>query len=472
MSSDTARRLRDSVKWFIVSEELLGEGDVVVAAVSGGADSMALASVLHALGEEQRFRVAAAYLDHGMRKMNERAFVESFALDLGIPFYSGRVDVPALAKASGDSLEEAARRARYAFLHDVGEQLGATHIATGHTQDDQAETVMMRVLRGTGVRGLAGIPVRRGRIVRPLLCLNREDTVAYCRALEIEFVEDPTNHDTRFLRNRIRHELLPLLDANYLGGVRGNLLRLAENAQDVVKSVRERTQPLIAQNLKRGADDEWVLNFTKIAKLDATALFVLFGDLFTSEVGCDEDLSRANYEDLMRLIRDARGSGKALDLPGVSVKREYENLIIRRRRSEASPQLIERSRLTLPGETQAAGMVIETEILERSMLENASMKASDCVAYFDLQRLRLPLTLRQPEKGDRMQPFGMSGSKKLSDIFVDRKIPGRKRGGACVIEDADEILWLVGVTTAEKCRIAPETDKIVRISIQTEDARA
>ena len=113
-------------------------------------------------------------------------------------------------------------------------------------------------------------------------------------------------------------------------------------------------------------------------------------------------------------------------------------------------------------------MRVETEILERSMLDNVSMKSTETVAYFDLQRLRLPLTLRNPETGDRMQPFGMTGSKKLSDIFIDRKVPEPRRGRVCVVEDADAILWLIGVTTAEKCRIAPETSRVVRISIQPE----
>jgi len=464
---ETAKRLRDTVKWFMVSEELVSKGHKVVVACSGGADSMALLSLLHALSGELGITLAVAYFDHRIRDENERDFVAACARKLGLSFYGGEADVPALAAESGDSIEAAARKARYAFLHDVAARIGAARIATGHTQDDQAETVIMRVLRGAGIRGLAGIPIRRGKVIRPLLRLTREDTQAYCRAREIDTADDPTNEDRHFLRNRVRHELLPLLEADYLGGVRGNLVRLADNARDMVDEIRERTQPLIAQNLKRNPEGEWLLNVTRIATLDRTSLVILFGDIFANELGCDLDYSRKHYDDLVALARNTRGSGKSLDLPGLAVKREYENLIFTRPRVQGPAlKVSEHATLTLPGETTAAGVEVAAEILERGVLDADSFEATDRTAYFDLQKLRLPLTLRNPRSGDRMQPFGMSGSKKLSDIFIDRKIPGRQRGAALVVEDAEEILWLVGVTTAEKSRVAPGTDKIVRITVQ------
>ncbi|MEE9269836.1 MAG: tRNA lysidine(34) synthetase TilS [Candidatus Krumholzibacteria bacterium] len=472
MSPDDAGRLKESVKWFCLSEELIPEGSLVLAAVSGGPDSMALLSILHELGKDLGFRVTVGHFDHQIRPSSDddRALVEEYARSAGLAFHKGRGDVPALAEASGDSLEEAARKARYRFLADVAEKIGAERIATGHTRNDQVETVIMRILRGTGIRGLTGIPTRRGKIVRPLLCLGREDTHAYCEALNIRSAVDPSNEDTRFVRNRIRRELLPLLEKSYHAGVEENLLRLSQNAQDVISHIRLQTQPLIERNLRRAPDGEWILNVSKIAALDETSLFVLFGDLLAESIGCDADFSRVHYEGLAQLVKDSRASGRMLSLPGLVVKREYENLVITRSTASAktTPAWDYRATLTFPGDTQAAGLHVKTEILHRNELADSSLMATAGTACFAMDKLRLPLVLRSPVEGDRMQPFGMQGTKKLSDIFIDKKIPSRDRTRSLIVTDATGILWLVGVTTSEKSRVAETTDKIVRISIDHE----
>ncbi len=469
---DEARRLKESVKWFILSEELMPEGSLVLAAVSGGPDSMALLSILHELGKELGFRVAVAHLDHQLRPSSDadRVLVEDYARSAGLPFYRGQENVQQLAEASGESLEEAGRKARYGFLSDVAGEIGADRIATGHTRDDQAETVIMRVLSGTGIRGLTGIRTRRGKIVRPLLCLGRADTATYCKELSIRHAVDPSNQDPRFLRNRIRGELLPLLRASYHPGIEENLLRLAKNSQDVIDHIRLQTQPLVQQNLRQAGEAEWVLNIAKVALLDETSLFVLFGDLLTESLGCDTDFTRVHYESLAHLVKDSRASGKMLNLPGLVVKREYENLVITRASAGATvvPRWDYRATLTFPGDTQAAGLRVKTEILRRDKLPSSSLASTDDAAYFALDTLKLPLVLRSPADGDRMRPFGMEGTKKLSDIFIDKKIPGRRRSQSLVVADADEILWLVGVTTSEKSRVAESTAKIVRISISRE----
>jgi tRNA(Ile)-lysidine synthase len=472
VSVDKARRLKESVKWFALSEELLPKERTVLAAVSGGPDSMAMLSILHGLTSELGFRVAVAYFDHRIRGDGEaeRGLVESFARSLPTPFYAGQEDVPALAAATGDSLEEAARKARYRFLHRLAEEIRADHIATAHNRDDQVETVLMRFIRGTGIRGLAGIPVRRGKIIRPLLTSARSETLAYCEAMDIPFIKDPTNEDTTHFRNRIRHDLLPQLKEAYNPAVHENLLRLAKNAQDLIRCIRDRTTPLIKQNLRKISPHEWTLDISRLTSLDDTAIVVLFGDVFSDHLGCDMDFSRVHYEQLTALVHDTRGSGKMLTLPGLTVKREYAHLILARpTASEGAERSWDyRATLTFPGETKAAGVVVKTEILERSLLKNDTIKATEREAYFDLQNLQLPLVLRNPETGDRMQPFGMTGNKKLSDIFTDKKIPGRKRSKSLVVADANEILWLVGVTTSEKSRVDPGTGQVVKITVRDE----
>jgi len=468
VSPATAERLKATVKWFSLAQELIPTDGLVLAAVSGGADSMALLSLLHALSTELKFRVAVGHFDHQMREsgVEEQELVVSYARGLSLPVYSGTADVRAQVSSSDDTLEEGARRARYQFLTALADKIRATRIATGHTKSDQAETVLMRVLSGTGMRGLAGIPTRRGRIVRPLLCLSRNETLSYCESLGIPYVTDPTNRDTGILRNRVRLELLPLIENSYHPGVVANLLRLTQNSQDLIQSIRGKTDPLIEHNLRSVSTNEWLLNIAGIGSLDDTAIVVLLGDVIADRLGCDMDLGRVHYEQVIRLIRDSRGSGKMLSLPGLTIKKEYENLILTR--GPASASIMEPANdktLTFPGESRAGSVVVRTEIMDRSTFEVDSIKASDQTAYFALDRITLPLVLRGPRQGDRMRPFGMSGRKKLSDLFIDKKIAGRDRARSLVIADAEDIVWLVGVTTAEKTRVGPYTNKVVKITL-------
>jgi tRNA(Ile)-lysidine synthase len=471
VTKESAQRIRETVKWFALSEELIPTEGLAMAAVSGGPDSMALLSILHDLSGELKFHVAVAHFDHQIRaaaeREAERSLVEDFAKSLGLPFYSGTADVRARVAESGDTLEEGARKARYQFLGAVADEIKATRIATGHTTTDQAETVLMRIIRGTGIRGLAGIPTRRGRIVRPLLCLDRDQTRSYCEARGIPYVIDSTNDDATMARNRIRAELLPLLESSYNNQVEANLLRLARNAQDVLACIRTKTRPLVEQNLRQISDREWILNTARVSPLDDTSLVVLFGDIFAEALGCDMDFGRVHYEDLVKLVRDSRGSGKMVSLPGLAIKREYENVIITRPAAvvAVAPNVGCHTTLTFPGETRAAGLLVKTEILTGP---SSTVRATKQTAYFAFDRLKLPLVLRSPRAGDRIQPFGMTGSKKISDIFTDKKIPGRQRVGARVVADADKILWVVGVATGEQARVTAETDRVVRITVSEE----
>jgi tRNA(Ile)-lysidine synthase len=470
--NENARALKDAVKWFIISEELITKKALVLAAVSGGADSMALLSILDGLSAELNFRLAVAHFDHRLRPGSDkdRAVVEQYARSLGLSFYASEEDVRAAAEAGGDTLEEAARKARYRFLTALADEIGAAHLAVGHTRQDHIETILMRIIRGTGIRGLCGIPTRRGKIIRPLMNLSREDTHTYCQGMSIPSVIDSSNLDKRFFRNRIRLELIPHLIESYNPGLEDNLLRLAKNAGDVVKTIRIKTNPLVQKHLKKQSVNEWVLNFSKISPLDETSLFVLFSDIFAEELQCDMDFSRVHYEQITGLIKNVRGSGKMLTLPGLVLKREFENLIIIRQGSAVTvdENLKYKTSLIVPGITKAPGLMVRTEILDTPGGNEDRYKSSGKTAFFALTQLKLPLVLRNPLAGDRMQPFGMSGKKKLSDIFIDKKIPGRERSRSLVVADAKEILWLVGVTTSESSRIDPQTERIVKISVERE----
>jgi tRNA(Ile)-lysidine synthase len=231
-------------------------GRAVVAAVSGGADSVALVQMLIRLETNRPRQIIVAHFDHRLRagSADDARFVADLAGRLDLPFESGQADVAALAEQEGDGIEAAARNARYKFLEQVADQHRANFIATGHTADDQAETVLHRILRGTGVAGLQGIHEVRplfGRqdiyLVRPLLTIRRSDVIAFLRDIEQPFCEDPSNVDPRFTRNRIRHELLPLLEQGYNRNVVEALLRLCETAGGAQSAIDELVEDLVEE---------------------------------------------------------------------------------------------------------------------------------------------------------------------------------------------------------------------------------
>jgi tRNA(Ile)-lysidine synthase len=232
------RRLHPAYRKFrtsVLGQALIRPGDTVLVACSGGPDSMALLHLCLELGEDEGFTTAAAHFNHGLRPRaaTDERFVEAAALKLDIPYFAGREDVRSLARAQRLGIEEAARLARYRFLERAAVEAGAARLATGHIMNDQAETVLLRLLRGTGPAGLAGIPTRRGLIiVRPILALERREVLSYLADRGIAYRCDETNLDTDILRNRVRHKLIPYLEKNFERAIVRSLARLARIAGD------------------------------------------------------------------------------------------------------------------------------------------------------------------------------------------------------------------------------------------------
>jgi tRNA(Ile)-lysidine synthase len=463
-----------------VDESLIAEGDKVLAAVSGGADSMALLSILHKLSSQIGFELAVGHFDHRLREASsvEKRRVEVMASNLGVPFYCGEGDVRSRAKARGETVEEAARKLRYRYLFKLAGDIGADLIATGHTRDDQIETILMRILRGTGVRGLAGIQVKRGKLIRPILGMSHRQAVTYCQINHIAHVEDPSNRDRRFTRNWIRYELLPVLKNNF-PNVGENLLRLSRNSKGALRRVQKITTPLISQYLTREPNGDWTLDLREIAGLDHNSKYVLFGDLLTENLGCDPDFSREHFEKLAHISGAAAVSGQMLSLPGLTVRREYDTLVFSSTSDTTSdvPPLQDIAALPIPGRAEFGNLAVLSVVMQATEYKTEKYRSTEPSlfeangnrlqgeAYFALEAIDPPLSIRLSQPGDRMRPFGTQGHKKLSDIFSDKKIPLRRRGKTVVISDQKEILWLVGVTTSESTRVSADSKNILKISV-------
>jgi tRNA(Ile)-lysidine synthase len=379
--------------------DILTAGERVVVAVSGGPDSLALLSILRELIPSLPLHLTVAHFDHGWRDDSsaDRDFVHDFARRWGFDFKTARAE-PTLPHT-----ESAAREARYRFLRETAEQTRSTAIALGHTRDDQVETLLLHLLRGSGSRGLGAMRRRDGDLARPLLDVSRADLEAYLARLHLTPRRDPSNEDPRFTRNRLRQQLLPSIDA-------------------FDPSARE----LLAR---------------------------------TADILAEED--RYLQDQVADLPEDIATDREAFATLPPALQRR----VIRRLIPEGGFARIEAARRD-PGFANLPGPPPSSVVSARSCrCDPAGFKARDAVGHLDGDLVALPLRIASRKAGDRMRPLGMAGPKRLQDILVDAHVPRHMRDSLPIVRDRDEIVWIPGVTVSESKRVTPKTTHQLHLEI-------
>lgn len=438
------------------------EGGTVLVGYSGGADSTALLHILTRLAPDLMLSVHALHLHHGMRPEADAdvAVCQSVCERLGVPFHVERVNVPALAEAEGLTLEEAGRKARYAFFERMAEALNAIAVTTAHTRDDQIETILINLLRGTGPRGLCGMPYRRGRIIRPLLEVTRAQTVAYCTEHNLPTVFDSTNVDPRQLRYQVRSQLVPLLKSLTPTFDR-HLLKLAHIVENEESwwdfYLREQFGRFLSSAPSKGVF-EMSLPRGFLLRLHPAVQRRFLREWLRGAVGT---LQLPSYE-LLEGIRQAILIGRRTSWQITSEVRlmtDEENVWLYRRPPSQEPyeySLSVGSPLLIP----QAGVWLESE-----WVKPPKMPESPLEAYLDADALQGALWVRSWRPGDRFQPLGMHQPKKVSRIFIDRKVPLVWRRLIPLLTDEEGILWIPGYTIAERARLTPETRRCLWVRL-------
>jgi tRNA(Ile)-lysidine synthase len=462
----THDRLFAAFRAAAVGGGLVVPGDRVLAAVSGGPDSVALAVLLLKLREEMPLEVRLAHFNHRLREeaAGDESFVREMADSRVLALEVGSADVRAYAAAKKLNLEEAGRDLRYAFLRRAAAAAGATKIATGHTMTDQAETVLMRLMRGAGIGGLAGIaPVVTGErcpIVRPLLGIAGPDLRAWLESRGLPFREDASNRDRRFLRNRIRAELLPTLERRYEPRIVEHLARLATIARE---------EDELLDGFVRELADAFILRQGRTISLDMKTLPLLFPAL-ARRVGREflrqllGDLRGVTYEDVASLC--ALGEGKELALrKGLVLRREAGRIGPRPRSPKTRPfRILWDGRGVLP--VPAAGLALVGE--RRKMAGGALRPAGDDAsgAVLDAGKLSFPLIVRNRRPGDLYRPLGAPGRKKLKEILRAKGIPVAARDLLPVIVSGGQIVWAPGLAVAERFKVGEGTRTVFTIRVK------
>ena len=429
--------------------------------VSGGADSTALACALRAARPSHA--LILAHLDHGWRSsaeaVRDREAVQALAGDLGLPLVCGRCE-PTSGEAG--SLEAGARNARHAWLSEQAQSRGASAIALGHTQDDQVETVLWRVLRGSQLSGLAGIPQRRRLVagpllLRPLLAEPRAEVEAYLVRQGVSWREDPTNADPRFLRARLRRDVLPIL-RELNPQLAGSLTRLATSARGVEAWLAEEVASLRAGGLELG---EPTLELAAWRELASPVQERLLHDWLRPQVGAR--LLSVHVHAAARVARE----GGAAELPGgLRLRRVDDRLLLAEGPLEPT-QPPAPAALPCPGERTLPEWGLRVSLHVHDALPLRWCESPPQVAYLDRAVVKGPLGLRGRRPGDRFWPLGAPGTRTLKRFYIDRRIPQSARDGLPVVTDDDRPMWVVGHRIDQRYRVTSATRSVLEIRMET-----
>lgn len=441
-------------------------GGLVIVGYSGGADSTALLHLLTRLQDEFRIHLHAAHLHHGMRPEadDDVRVCQSVCEQLRVPLHIERVDVPARAQAERISLEEAGRNARYEFFERLAHALDAVAVALAHTRDDQIETLLINLLRGTGPRGLCGMPYQRDHIIRPLLDATRAQTHAYCAAHGLPTVFDSTNLDPHQLRRRVRMELLPLMRA-LSPAIDRHLLRLADIleqeedwwAMEVGARLQACGEPASPTSLPRDS-------FTH---LHPALQRRVLREWLRRRLGA---LNLPPYEILEGVRRAALDGRRTSWQLSDALRLTTDETALRLHEASPSPESYEYPvALETPVWIPQAGVWLEARLLDPLP---PSLEPAPYEAYLDADAVQGRLCVRNGRTGERFQPLGMHAPKTLSDIFIDRKIPRAERWRLPLLCDAAGVLWIPGYTIAARARITPETQRVLHLALRRNDTEA
>lgn len=480
---------------------MLTSNTKLVVAVSGGPDSVTLLHLLFKLRPKYNLRLWVAHLNHQLRGREadfEAEWVKEFAVKLGIPVISDTFNVPALAKEKKLSLEEAARLSRYNFLEEVANQMGASKITLAHTASDQAETLLMRLMRGSGLDGLSAIPPVRDKIIRPLIEVFREQIEDYCRENNLQPRLDSSNRETSFLRNRVRLNLIPYLSREYGDRIERILFQTVNLLRQDSEYLKEETERVFKSVLEEEIHEELVLNEEKLSCLHPALQRRVIRKAIEKIKGDLRGITFDHIVSILKLYKTKRP--KQLDLPhGLVIRHRYQDLLIRKGKEK---RLSFVRNLVIPGTTKLTelNLALDTELISElsgfSSQKDSQKRLGEAFissgrfmachplasakntnspqihdfpepqAWFDFDKLEPPLYLRTREKGDRFHPLGMRGSKKVKDFFIDLKIPLEERERVPLLMGKDKVVWIVGYRIDQRFKVDRDTRAILKVKIR------
>ena len=452
--------MKKKVLEFIRKNKLVKKGNSVVLGVSGGADSICMLKLLSDLQKRLGISLYVLHINHmirGEEADQDAAFVKKICTKFKVPHRVINVDVPALAEREGLSEEEAGRYVRYDEFSKYAYEVGATKIAVAHNSNDNAETVLMNLARGTGIKGLGGIPPKREmedangnvvEVIRPILCLSRKEIEYYLKENEIEYRNDSTNDSTDYTRNKIRLEIMPLLENindNAMQNITNASNELADTSDYIEKDVDEAYEEFVTEE-----DGKLFLSDESFA-IDPIVLTGVIRKMIENIAGKLKDITRIHVGDVVSLSE--KQVGKKIDLPySIVAEREYEGISMFSESNETE------------SETKNKEVIIS---FEEDDFDRTSIEELKYTKWLDYDKID-DVVVRTRQKGDYIVIDGDGATKKLKKYFIDEKIPRRERDEVLLVADGNHILWVVGYRISEDVKVTPDTKKVVKLEYKGE----
>ena len=441
------------------------KGKRILLALSGGADSVALLHALVAVRPKFHYELTAAHLNHALRGAEsdrDEAFVRDLCGRIGVQLTVERAR--GLDRSRGN-LEARARLARHRFLDAAAKRVGADYIALAHQADDQAETALMRLLRGAGVTGLGAMAeAGNGKVIRPLLAVRRSAILKYLKEIDAAFVEDSTNACLKHDRNRVRHRLMPLLETEFAPGLSGRLVELAAEMRDV----DDLLGILAERALADCREQDGSLNSDRFKLLHPAIAGVVLRRYLAARVGNLLRFERAHFHAMGRLCRTGPPNGRIVLPDGWLVRRVYGKLLIMRN-EEFKKDVAQSFEVPLQFEgvtvVEAARMVFQSSLTPRT---EARVPRDAFEAVFDARKVRSGLSVRNFNPGDRIAPLGVAGSRKVKEVFIDCKVPAEQRRRFPVVLLDGQVAWLPGLVRSNIALMTAATTEVVQLSAKSE----
>ena len=450
------------VKQTIAEHDLITQGDSILVGLSGGPDSVAMLHLLCKLRRSMKLLVHAVYINHGIRPKaaaEEEAFCRRLCRRLKVDLTIVREDVPTIAQRERTGIEETARNVRYRALESLADELDCEKIALGHHADDNIETILFRILRGTGRTGLLGIPIQRGRIIRPLLHSTRKEILDYLKKEKLRFCIDESNVSDEYSRNYLRNRLLPDIRQRLNPAVDSALLNLADTVAAEECFLADCASVKIKKTLNRTVGGKIELDLTFFRTYD---VWLRRRVLRHCIADCLRDGTMPDKEVIDRLDHLAMVGGRAISLPGqMQAELVDDKLVVYRkvkvsyceRLAPGQPCRLEKLRLTL-----RCRQLLMDEV-------KVSRERRARTVLMDLAKLSPPLVVRNIRPGDRFRPLGMSGSRKVADYLIDRKVGRVYRDEIPLVCDKKGIVWLVGFEIADRVKVDRSTREVLKIEV-------
>lgn len=453
----------DGVRSTIEKNNMIESGDTIVIGVSGGADSLCLLHVLNTLKSELQINLFAVHLNHQFRGLDaeeDANFVEKICKDWSIPCKIETFDVSAYAKQQGLSPEEAGREIRYKLFREVKHIVKGNKIAVAQNLNDNIETILMRLVRGTGLEGLKGIDAVRDDIIRPLLAQDRSDIEEYCRQNNLEPRVDKTNLQPIYLRNKIRLELIPYLSQRFNPNIKDAIGRLGQVAREENDYLEQQTEAL----------------FKSIGEIKNNCISIKTESLRSLHPAMQKRLLRKAVEYIATTLKGFeykhfkgmlelldKSTGAAIELPKeLKAYISYEKLIICKNIENTDKKCYYKLKYNYDNYVNEINASISVKLINSGEL--SSIPKSFNTVYIDADKVKHELVVRSRDQGDIFSPIGMKGSKKLKEYFIDKKVPKEDRDQIMLLADGNEIVWILGSIINEKYKITSNTQKVIVLS--------